>query len=335
MLGLDFFRERQDIGSSVITMLVIAIYALIAWRFLAPDVVPTHHQPRALVQTCVKSSSQHRNSHRRHHRSRRHRRLPASQAKVADASGSNANLDIYVGRDGRGQVRGSIPLAVQRRTLCAGAILAANKGDFARDDGLTLPGYQVATWGQVDKAGTHVVIHVRVSPRYREVSGFGDYSGIVTLADKRAIGGSVPVTIHVLYPNTSLVMAFAFLAALAGFTWAWLIHDLRDSSREADKKASTYFWRNFILRVAVILAAAIPVVNAQVLAAPGWRGDLTQYIALATVAGAAALALTPTLRALALPPGLKDNPYAAARRKDTGNVPADPAAGASHLRDHS
>ncbi len=75
--------------------------------------------------------------------------------------------------------------------------------------------------------------------------------------------------------------------------------------------------------------------NAQVLAAPGWRGDLTQYIALATVAGAAALALTPTLRALALPPGLKDNPYAAARRKDTGNVPADPAAGASHLRDHS
>jgi hypothetical protein len=172
----------------------------------------------------------------------------------------------------------------------------------------------------VDKAGTHVVIHVRVAPRYREVTGFGDYSGLVSLADKRAIGGSVPVTIHVLYPNTSLVLAFAFLAALAGFTWAWLIHELRSSKPHEEDEANTYFWRNFILRIAVVLAAAIPVVNAQVLATPSWRGDLTQYIALATVAGAAAIALTPTLRALALPPQLKVNPFRASRRRDAGTA---------------
>jgi hypothetical protein len=54
----------------------------------------------------------------------------------------------------------------------------------------------------------------------------------------------------------------------------------------------------------VLLAATIPIVNVQVLANPDWRGDLTQYIALGTLAGAAAIALTPTFRVLALRPGL-------------------------------
>jgi hypothetical protein len=85
------------------------------------------------------------------------------------------------------------------------------------------------------------------------------------------------------------------------------VHDLRK-----DPKAQTpgsdpnqFFWRNFILRIAVLLAATIPVVNAQVLANPDWTGELTQYITLATLAGAAALALTPTFRALALPSNLR------------------------------
>ncbi len=42
--------------------------------------------------------------------------------------------------------------------------------------------------------------------------------------------------------------------------------------------------------------AAVPVVNAQVLTNPDGEGSLSQYITLATLAGAAAIAATPTLR---------------------------------------
>jgi hypothetical protein len=62
--------------------------------------------------------------------------------------------------------------------------------------------------------------------------------------------------------------------------------------------------------VAVVLAAAVPIVNAQFLANPDWEGTLSQYITLATLAGAAAIALTPTFRVLALPPRLRPKPGA-------------------------
>jgi len=104
------------------------------------------------------------------------------------------------------------------------------------------------------------------------------------------------------------VVGRALLAAFAGFTRAWLVHDLRTTVPHAEEAANTRFWRNLLLRLAVVLAAAVPIVNAQVLATPSWRGDLTQYIALATLVGAAAIALTPTLRALALPPGNDETP---------------------------
>jgi hypothetical protein len=181
---------------------------------------------------------------------------------------------------------------------------------IARSDGQTLPTNQVATWGKVDSTGTHVIIWVKANPRYGYVSGFGSYSGTASLNDSHALGGNVPVDIHVLYPNISLVLVAGFLAAFGGFTWAWLVHDLRQEPKNpgnpGEQKAdeNTFFWRNLILRIAVLLAATIPVVNVQVLANPDWSGDLTQYIALATLAGAAAIALTPTFRVLALRPGL-------------------------------
>lgn len=132
-----------------------------------------------------------------------------------------------------------------------------------------------------------------------------------------------------LYPWVAVVFAFSCLAAFGGFIWAWLVHVL--SARGRDDHSSEYLWRNFILRVAVIGAATVPVVNAQFLANPDWEGTLSQYITLATLSGAAAIALTPTFRVLALPPGLPANPFfsqvAAAPTVSGVNPDRGPAAG--------
>jgi hypothetical protein len=53
-----------------------------------------------------------------------------------------------------------------------------------------------------------------------------------------------------------------------------------------------------VLRIAVLLVTAVPVINAQVLSNPDWAGGLGQYITLATLAGGAAIAVTPTLNTL-------------------------------------
>jgi len=125
------------------------------------------------------------------------------------------------------------------------------------------------------------------------------------------------VNIHALYPWVTVVFAFSCLAAFGGFIWAWLVHVLH-SAPGRDNHSSEYFWRNFILRVAVIGAATVPVVNAQFLANPDWEGTLSQYITLATLSGAAAIALTPTFRVLALPPNLPPNPFFRQAAEGTG-----------------
>ncbi len=58
------------------------------------------------------------------------------------------------------------------------------------------------------------------------------------------------------------------------------------------------FLASLTLRVAVLLVTAVPVINAQVLTNPDWQGSLTQYITLASLAGAAAIAVMPTLRVI-------------------------------------
>jgi len=245
--------------------------------------------------------------------------------KVGDASGPTAALNLFIDRGGDTQRRQSVPLAtIQKGKLCPGGILTARISDLVRGDGQTLPADQFSAWGKVDSTGTHVTIFVIVNPRYGHVSGFGDYSGIASLDDPRALGANVPVEVHVLYPNTNFVLAFSLIAAFGGFTWAWLLHDIHKSKGAGGKpQTNEYFWRNMILRIAVLLAATIPVVNAQVLANPDWSGDLTHYIALATLTGAAAIALTPTLRALALPPHLPRRVMKGGARPQPG--PSSPA----------
>jgi len=128
-----------------------------------------------------------------------------------------------------------------------------------------------------------------------------------------------------MYPWTALVFAFSALAAFGGFIWAWLVHVLHAGE---NSHSGEYFWRNFILRLAVVLAAAVPVVNAPFLANPDWEGTLSQYITLGTLTGAAAIALTPTFRVLALPPRLGRTASAAAAGRAPGQARG-PAPGTS------
>src|SRR5262249_10624312 len=141
-------------------------------------------------------------------------------------------LNIFIGRDGISRRRQSAPLAIQKGNLCPDKTLRASIGDLVRSDGASLPPSQVRVWGQVDNTGTHVTMYVSVAPRYGQVSGFGSYSGVVTLSDPRAIGGNVLVNVHILYPSIGIVIVliFSFLAAFGGFTWAWLVHDLLHNS---------------------------------------------------------------------------------------------------------
>ena len=115
----------------------------------------------------------------------------------------------------------------------------------------------------------------------------------------------MPVHADVQYSNLDLVIAFSFLVAFGGFTWAWFIHVVdKKPNRTPGHLLDTGhqpLLRNLVLRVAVLLAAAIPVVKLQVLSNPDWQGTLGQFISLATIVGGAAIAATPTLRALVLP----------------------------------
>jgi Ni/Fe-hydrogenase subunit HybB-like protein len=99
------------------------------------------------------------------------------------------------------------------------------------------------------------------------------------------------------YNDLRKPVAWAFAAAFGGFIWAWFIH--RQVAKPADYQQ---FLAALTLRMAVLLVAAVPVINAQVLTNPDWEGSLTQYITLATLAGAAAIALTPTFRVITSSP---------------------------------
>jgi hypothetical protein len=270
--------------SSALILLVIIGWALIAWGVVNTGIDPVPLKPKNPTRLNCKLVHS--------------AKLPLT---VNPASGPNSAMDILIGRDGKRQGRQSPSLAVRNGRLCPGSILSTMASDFVSSLGQhgQLPQRQIASWAQVDQYGTHVTIFVYVAPRVSEVSGSGGYSGTVALNDPRAQGGSVAVRVHVLYPPVAFVLPFTFLAAFGGFTWAWLIQNLRKSPLDPDTHKN--FLRNLALRVAVLLVAAIPVVNLQVLTNPDWQGTLTEYISLATLAGAAAIAATPTLRALIIP----------------------------------
>lgn len=222
---------------------------------------------------------------------------PPSLVKVSPAAGSAAIMNIYIGADGNRALGESPPLAIQKATLCPGSIWPMRRTLFSRADGQTLQQYQVTSWGQVNSNGTQLTVWTLAAPHHGPIpSGAGLYSGSVSLDSARVQGAQVPVRIHVAYQNIYLIFAFGFLAAVGGFIWAMLLYS---ASGAAANKG--HLFRNLTLCLAVLLAAAIPVVNLQVLSKPDWQGTLSQFIGLATLIGAAAIALTPTLRALVLP----------------------------------
>lgn len=111
--------------------------------------------------------------------------------------------------------------------------------------------------------------------------------------DERAVGGNIPVVIHVEYPRLWRATMVCLVAAWVGFFWAWLIHLTR-----ADIPTAGRFWLYVILQFAILTIVSFPVLNNQILSNPDWTGGVSQYIALASLAGGGALATTPTLRAL-------------------------------------
>jgi hypothetical protein len=217
----------------------------------------------------------------------------ADQVKVADATISGNSFDIYTSRGGGDVERVSEPLSVQNGLLPPNTCLGTVVSDLVRSDGEVIPANQVTSWAISSNAGLQVFIYVEVSPRYGTVTQAGGYTGTVSLDDDRAVGGNIPFTVHVEYPRLWSAAMVCVLAAWIGFFWAWLIHLSR-----ADMPTASRFWLYIILQVAVLTIIAFPVVNAQILTNPNWDGDLSEYIALATLAGGGALAATPALRAL-------------------------------------
>jgi hypothetical protein len=214
---------------------------------------------------------------------------------VADASTGNGTVAVFTDRAGDAAERQSTQLAVEGGTLKPNQCLATSFSGFVRSDGQSIPGSQVSSWAESDNTGTRVTVYIEVSPRYGSVTPAGGYTGNVYLDDVRATGGSVPVYIHVEYPYVWRAAMLCFAAACAGFFWAWLVN----LTRQADTPPpDNLFWLYIVLQLAVLVVVPLSVLDAQVLTDPDWSGDVTQYAALAILAGGGALATTPTLRAL-------------------------------------
>jgi hypothetical protein len=273
----QWFLDRRESFANIVIIVLLAGGAVFVY-LQGPSVTASHtaaQVPAAAASACTGKKATH-------------------PVKVNDASGTAATLNLFVGRGGNLVQRQSAPVAVENTTLAPGTYLCTNVSDLVRSDGQTLPANQVASWARVTNDGAHVTVYVVASPRYQQVSGFGGYTGTVSLNDPRAVGASLAVDVHVEYPYLDFIILFALLAAFGGFIWARLIHVAVTRSAAVPHG----FWVALVLRVAVLLATATPVLNAQVLSNPDWAGGLGQYITLATLAGGAAIALTPTLNTL-------------------------------------
>jgi hypothetical protein len=253
-------------------LLVLVIGALCIWRS-EPRLAPVGPGPETQAKSACTTS-----------------RASANPLRVSDSSGATATLNIFIGGGGLPVIRQSSPLAIQGQ-LAPGTYLCTSGGDLVNSYGEALPQYQITSWAKVDNDGTHVIVYVVAAPRYESISGFGGYTGIVSLNDPRAIGASVPVDVHVEYFNVRNPLVWTLGAAFGGLVWAWFIH-----RHMAAGAAPQPFFSSLIFDVAVLTVAAIPVLNAQVLANPDWSGTLSQYITLGTLAGGAAIAVSPTLR---------------------------------------
>jgi hypothetical protein len=277
---------RERIGDATLSSVLVALI-LIGWLVVAWALENTQTDPRALQP--IKAT---------HPRCHLHA-APSLPLTVTPSAG--VTMNILISGNGMREIGESAPLALKGGVLCPGSILSTVASNFVSTEGEhgQLLQRQVASWAQANASGSQVRLYVEIAPRVGVVSGAGEYSGNVEVNDRRAHGGTVDVNVHLLYPFQNFVMAFAFLCAFGGFSWAWLIHSLDQPPRAPGSGPS--FARNLTLRLAVLMVAAIPVVDVQVLTNRDWQGTLTDYIKVATLAGSAAIVATPTLRALILP----------------------------------
>lgn len=281
----NWLSKWGDIAGPVIILAFVAVGTVIFLWWYHPSSGPFDKAPLAVPRQPKKCD----------------RAVVKTPVKVYSPAGAAAILNIYIGRDGHREEGESGPLSILKGNLCPGSILTMHATQFTRSDGHALPANQVVSWAQVDNDGTNLTVWVLVAPHHQQVSADGAFSGSVTLDSPIAQGASITVRVHVIYQNLNLVFAFGFLAAFGGFTWAWLLHNATGGITRHG-----YFFRHLAVCVAVLLAASIPVVNVQVLNNQDWQGSLSQFIGLATLIGAAAIAVTPTFRALAVPRSLDD-----------------------------
>jgi hypothetical protein len=276
---MKWFRQNREVCANIV-LAIIVIGGIIAGCVAEPAVAPLPGAPpKSACPAAGRATA---------------RKAKSQPDKIA---GARRTLTISVSRDGHEEYNASSPLAIQggKRRFRAGTVLCTVTSDFVRSDGLILPASQISSQALVSNDGTDVTVGVWVAPRYGQVSGFGSYTGTVSLNDSRATGASIPVKIFVEYPYVNRVLLCGLLLAFAGLIWGLLV-------RKADKaftheQETEPFFANVALRVAV-LATAIPIANTQVFSKPGWTGSLSEYIALGGLVGAAAIAATPTLRAI-------------------------------------
>jgi hypothetical protein len=276
---LNWIKENREVCSNILITFFVAVMAVVAFvaepAVKAISVAPS--QPTCPLAGTVTAKG-----------------ISSVRDRVANAKYA---LTIIVGRSGAGEHRESSPLAIQNglKKFTAGSVLCTAASDFVRSDGQLLPAGQVTSQALVSNDGQDVTVRVWVAPRYGIVSGFGSYSGTVSIDDSRAVGAEVPVKIDVQYPYINRVLICGLLLAWAGLIWGLLVRRADRDLNSPDKYEP--FFANLALRVAV-LATAVPIVNAQVLSDPSWTGSLSQYIRLGGLVGAAAIAATPSLRAI-------------------------------------
>jgi hypothetical protein len=287
-------RYAEPLAMLLIVLALVAVGAFVLTS--EPSLAPINSALNAAGQSACKAS-------------------PASAAplRVSDSSGTAATMNIFIGSGGEPVTRQSSPLAIQGQ-LPPGTYLCTSTSDLVNTFGEALPQYQIASWARVDNDGAHVIVYVEAAPRYQSISGFGGYTGTASLNDLRAIGASVPVDVHVEYFNARNPLVWALACAFGGLVWAWFIH-----RHLAVRAAPQPFVSSLIFGLAVLTVAAIPVLNAQVLANPDWSGTLSQYITLGTLAGGAAIAASPTLRLVTSLPTL--------RGPNVADQPTEPPAG--------
>ena len=279
---MGWIRKHGEAASNIATVVLVIAGAIGAWAInpAVKPIGPRPHKPacpltgQATAKNVKKTAS-----------------LPGR------VSSARSTLIIFVGRDGHEEYRQSSPLTIQngQKRFAAGTHLCTSTSDFVRSDGLILPANQISSQAVVSNDGENVTVSVWVAPRYGHVSGFGSYSGTISLNDSRATGASVPVRINVQYPYVNRVLLWGLLLACAGLIWGLMVRKADKALPDTDDNGS--FFANLALRVAV-LATAVPIINIQVLSKPGWTGTLSQYLTLGGLVGAAAIAATPSFRAL-------------------------------------